>query len=135
MPVVVKKINGRGRSRKLVGFIYCLIRNTRNCRIILLLGPHIIEGLVRWPPVHVRGWFLTDATSKEQIRDVLLDVRRLGISNVIAATSQIVTERILAAVCMNIESYDPFTRRTLRQRIVFRTCFLFQRRDMYTSRD
>jgi hypothetical protein len=68
-------------------------------QLLSVSGPHIIEGLVRWPPVQVRGWFLTETTTDEELREMLLGVRRLGIADIIAATSNDITERILKAVC------------------------------------
>jgi len=54
-------------------------------------GGSIIEQLVRRPPLRVRAWKLTSSSSRNDIRDTLLQVRQLAINNIVAMTTPDVT--------------------------------------------
>jgi len=61
-------------------------------------GGSIIEQLVRCPQLRVHAWKLTSSTSRDVIRDTLLQVRQLAINNVVAMTTHDVTSAILDVV-------------------------------------
>jgi len=61
-------------------------------------GGSIIEQLVRCPPLRVRAWKLTSLSTRDVIRDTLLQVRNLAINNVVVMTTDDVTSVILDVV-------------------------------------
>jgi len=61
-------------------------------------GGNIIEQLVRCPPLRVRAWKLTSSSTRDVIRDTLLQVRQLAINNVVAMTTNDVTSVIFDVV-------------------------------------
>jgi len=61
-------------------------------------GASVIEQLVRCPPLRVRAWKLTSSSTRDVIRDTLLQMRQLAINNVVAMTTNDVTSAIFDVV-------------------------------------
>ena len=67
----------------------------------------MVERLVQHPSLQVHSWHLkADSTVSTSIRNVLVAVRELGISNVILLTSsRETTNLVLLEVCISIQFY------------------------------
>jgi hypothetical protein len=71
-----------------------------------VLGVRLIEDLVRMPHVHVGAWKLDSSamSAGDTVRDALLQVRHLAMTNLVVMTSRLTTELILETVSDNIKA-------------------------------
>jgi len=67
-------------------------------------GGSIIEQLVRCPPLRVRAWKLTSSSTRDVIRDTLLQVRQLAINNVVVMTTNDVTGVVFSVVSSSLQT-------------------------------
>ena len=62
------------------------------------LGMHLVERLVLYPALRVRSWRVQREVAQKDVRDIMLTIRRLSITNVILFTTGDVARTIMDEV-------------------------------------
>ena len=64
-------------------------------------GDELIQEMVQWPATRIRAFQLSYITSKSEIRNILIQIRHLVITNIVVVASRPLTNDILDQVKMS----------------------------------